>query len=74
MEHSLHLAASHFLSCITPTQRVKTYEGGNNNKDDESSDDDDACDDPSAIATEALCKLLGLIKQVSPIARNHLNY
>jgi hypothetical protein len=74
MEHSLHLAAGHFLSCITPTQRVKTHEGGNDNKDDESSDNDDACDDPSAIATEALRKLLGLINQVSPIACNHLNY
>ena len=62
-------------SLITPTQTGKTYEGGNDNKkDDESSEDNDSCDDCSAITAEALCKLLGVIKQVSPITHNYLDY
>ena len=73
MEHSLHLAAGHFLSCITPAKPVTAHEGGTDNENDKLSEDEDYCDDPSAITAEALRKLLGLIKQVSPIRHSQLS-
>ena len=73
MEHSLHLTAGHFLSCITPVKPVTAHEGGTDNKNDELSEDDGYCDDSSTITAEALHKLLGLIKQVSPIHHSQLS-
>ena len=70
MEHSLHLAAGHVLSHITPVDAEKTCEA----RDDDDDDDNETSvgatsNDHSGIISNTLCKLLGLIKQVHLITR-----
>ena len=72
MEHSLHLAAGHALSCITPMHTTKKHSAGKDNKEDGSSAGVVASDNGSAIISHALCKLLGLIKQVRVL--HHIYY
>jgi hypothetical protein len=67
MEHSLHLAAGHVLSSITlmHTETLrKARNESNDDKNDDMSDDAASSDECSAIITNGLRKLLGLIKQV----------
>ncbi len=69
MEHTLHLAAGHVLSRITPMHTERTRKARIDDKNDNSSDGTAASDDGSAIISHGLCKLLGLIKQVRVILR-----
>ena len=65
MEHSLHLAAGHVLSCITPVHTRKPHRARNDDGDDDDESVGGATDDEaSAVLSHALRKLLGLIKQV----------
>jgi len=63
MEHALHLAAGHVLSRITPVD-TQTHDATKDDKGDKSLAGVAGSDDPTAIVSNALCKLLGLIKQV----------
>ena len=74
MEHSLHLAVGHVLSCISPAPIVKKKSTGIDNEDDELSADDASADDSGRVIPGALRKMLELIKQVSQIDRNYLTY
>ena len=72
MEHSLHLAVGHALSCITPMHTMKKHSAGKDNKEDGSSAGIVASNNGSAIISHALRKLLGLIKQVHVL--HHIYY
>ncbi len=76
MEHVLHLAAGHVLSHITPVHTEKTRRARNNNNDDNDNNKTYAgtasSDNCSTIISNATCKMLGLIKQVSLI--HHICY
>ena len=61
MEHSMNLAVGHFLSHVTP---MHTASAARDNDDDGSAEDAAPSDDSSAIISNALRKLLTLIKQV----------
>ena len=65
MEHSLHLAAGHVLSHITP---VQTEQMRGARKDDEN-DETSVGEECSAIISHGLRKMLGLINQVYIICR-----
>jgi hypothetical protein len=67
MEHSLHLAAGHVLSHITPESTEKAHGAGNDNDndiDDETFAGAASSDDGSAVISNSIRKLLGLITQV----------
>ena len=74
MEHSLHLAVSHILSCVSPAPAAKKTSTGIDNEDDELSADDASADDNGRVIPGALRKMLELIKQVSRIDCNYLTY
>jgi predicted transcriptional regulator len=61
MEHSLHLGVGHLLARITPARTRKAQDAG---KEDESSFDSADSDCISSILSDALRKLLALIRQV----------
>jgi hypothetical protein len=65
MEHALHLAAGHVLSCIAPAPTAKKNSTGIDNEDDELSADGSSADDSGRVIPGALRKMLELIKQVS---------
>jgi hypothetical protein len=69
MEHSLHLAAGHVLSHITPVYTNITHKAINDEENDKTSADSATSDECSAIIATRLRKLLGLIKQVCIIYR-----
>ncbi len=69
MEHSLHLAAGHVLSCITLVHTEITRKATNDEENDETSAGSATSDECSAIIATGLRKLLGLIKQVCIIHR-----
>ena len=73
MEHSLNLGVRHVLSRITPMRTGKT-DGASNNDDNDKSLAGDTSDDRGNVIAGALCKLMGLIKQVRPIDRNYHIY
>ena len=64
IEHLLHLGAGYVLSHIIPVPSAKINGTRNDNEDDESSGDDSSDDDSGAVTPGALCKIIGLIKQV----------
>jgi hypothetical protein len=66
MEHSLHLAACHVLSQITPVRTEKRPLATIDNEDNDYdiSVGNAISDDCSAVLSQGLRKLLGLIKQV----------
>jgi hypothetical protein len=70
MEHALNLAAGHVISHIVPIKPGKTHRAGasDDNKDNESSEND-SDDDSGPTISDALRKLMGLIKQVCRIDR-----
>ena len=72
MEHSLHLAAGHVLSRITPVH-TENMPAARNDELDESDDETSAgtatSDEGSAIISHALRKLLGFITQVHILYR-----
>ncbi len=78
MEHMLHLAAGHVLSHITPVCTEKTCGARNDDNDDDDNDNDEtyagtaSSDNCSSIISNAVRKMLGLIKQVSLI--HHVCY
>ena len=58
MEHSLHLAAKHFVEAIVPASHMSNedlFEGENDSNDD---------DDPEFTSGDSLGKALALVKQV----------
>ena len=58
MEHSLHLAAKHFIEAIVPTSHMSNkdiFEGDNDSNDD---------DKPEFASGDSLGKVLALVKQV----------
>jgi len=61
MEHSLHLGVGHVLARVTPARTRKAQDTG---KEDESSSDSADSDGISSILSDALRKLLALIRQV----------
>jgi hypothetical protein len=73
MEHALHLAAGHVLSHITPVRTEKTRRARNDDDDDNDNDDEEtyagaaSSDNCSTVISNAVHKMLGLIKQVSLI-------
>jgi hypothetical protein len=69
MEHSLNLGVTHILSCITPMHTGK-IDGTSNDNDNDKSLAGDTSDDCGDVIAGALCKLIGLIKQVHPIDCN----
>ena len=64
MEHSLHLAAKHFIETITPclSEKDGTIGTGALAKEDEDDDDDD---DDDIDAVDSLGKAIAFVKQVS---------
>jgi hypothetical protein len=62
MEHLLHLAVGHVLSCITPARKARI-----NDEDDDTSAGTVSSDECGANISHGLRKLLGLIKQVCVI-------
>ena len=62
MEHSLHLAAKHFIETITPclSEKDGTIGTGALAEEDEDDDDDDDID-----AVDSLGKAIAFVKQVS---------
>jgi hypothetical protein len=71
MEHSLNLRVTHILSQITPMCTGK-MDGTSNEDEDDKLLAGDTSDDHGDVIAGALCKLIGLIKQVHPI--NHNSY
>ena len=69
MEHSLHLAAGHVLSRITPVHTEMIRKATNNEENNETSAGSMTSDECSPIIATGLRKLLGLIKQVCIICR-----
>ena len=59
MEHSLHLAAKHFVESITPLSRNTGDTSGGASDDDCDDDDDDDLD-----SGDSLGKAIALVKQV----------
>jgi len=73
MEHSLHLGVGHLLSCIIPVNTRKTH--GVRNDENEDDDFDISPDDEyGPVISDALRKLLGLIKQVRRICCHYHIY
>jgi hypothetical protein len=66
MEHSLHLAACHVLSKITPVQSEKRPKARAIDEDNDNDIlvDGSVSDECSAILSHGIRKLLGLIRQV----------
>jgi hypothetical protein len=64
MEHSLHLAAGHVLSRITPAHKARI-----DDEDDNTSAGAASSDECGTNISHGLRKLLGLIKQVCVIHR-----
>jgi hypothetical protein len=73
MEHVLHLAAGHVLSHIAPVRTEKTHgarnndDNNNNNNDKETYAGAASSNNCSTMISNAIHKMLGLIKQVSLI-------
>ena len=63
MEHSLHLAAKHFIETITPCLSEKDGTIGTGALAEEDEDDDDDDDDIDAV--DSLGKAIAFVKQVS---------
>lgn len=68
MEHSLHLAAKHFVKSITPPSRDTCDTSGG----DPASDDDGNKDDEDIESSDSLGKVISFMKQIhkSPQARS----
>ena len=64
MEHSLHLAAKHFIETITPCLSEKDGTIGTGALAEEDEDDDDD-DDDDIDAVDSLGKAIAFVKQVS---------
>lgn len=66
MEHSLHLAAKHFVQTIVPHHKKKGTTGADSG-DDSASDggEDDDGDDEAIDAGDSLGKAIALVKQVN---------
>ena len=64
MEHSLHLAAKHFIETITPCLSKKDGTIGTGALAEEDEDDDDD-DDDDIDAVDSLGKAIAFVKQVS---------
>jgi hypothetical protein len=66
MEHSLHLAAKHFVQTITPRSSKKHGAPGGEYESDPASDgdDDDNNDNGAVDAGNSLGKAIALVKQV----------
>jgi hypothetical protein len=68
MEHSLHLAAKHFVQSIAPCSSKKADNPGTDTEDDpvpDNIDDDDDDDDDDIDAGDSLGKAIALVKQVT---------
>jgi hypothetical protein len=67
MEHSLHLAAKHFVQTIAPHSSRKADNPGTDTEDDHVSDngEDDDDDGDDVDAGDSLGKAIALVKQVS---------
>jgi hypothetical protein len=66
MEHSLHLAAKHFVETIAPHHKKHGTSAGDNEGDSASDGGEDDDDDDEAIdAGDSLGKAIALVKQVS---------
>ena len=68
MEHSLHLAAKHFVQTITPHHK-KTGTAGADSEDDSASDGggDDDGDDEAIDTGDSLGKAIAFVKQVGHV-------
>ena len=66
MEHSLHLAAKHFVQTIAPRSSKKCGAPGGEDESNPASDgdDDDDNDDGAVDAGNSLGKAIALVKQV----------
>jgi hypothetical protein len=67
MEHSLHLAAKHFVQTIAPRSSKKCGAPGGEYESDpalDGNDDDDDDDDGAVDAGNSLGKAIALVKQV----------
>jgi hypothetical protein len=66
MEHSLHLAAKHFVQAVAPHHKTHAPSVGDNEGDSASDGGEDDDDDGEAIdAGDSLRKAIALVKQVS---------
>ena len=67
MEHSLHLAAKHFIETITPclSEKDGTIGTGALAEEDEDDDDNDNDNDNDIDAVDSLGKAIAFVKQVS---------
>ena len=72
MEHSLHVAAKHFVQTIAPHFSKKLGTSGNegnptsaNDSEDPASDNDDEDEDEDIDSGDSLGKAIALVKQVS---------
>src|SRR6266571_247860 len=72
MEHSLHVAAKHFVQTIAPHFSKKLGTSGNegnptsaNDSEDPASDNDDEDEDEDIDSGDSLRKAIALVKQVS---------
>jgi hypothetical protein len=63
MEHSLHLAAKHFVQTIAPHHKKRGTSGADEG--DSASDGEDDGDDVAIDAGDSLGKAIALVKQVS---------
>lgn len=68
MEHSLHLAAKHFVQTVAPhcekRRAPASDSGGDSTLDSGEDDDDDDDDDDNIDAGDSLSKAIALVKQV----------
>lgn len=63
MEHSLHLAAKHFIEAVAPCPSEKC--GANGTAEDAEDNEDDEDDDLDLEVVDSLGKAIALVKQVS---------
>jgi hypothetical protein len=65
MEHSLHLAAKHFVQTIVPLSKKRGTSGADEEGDSASDGEDNDGNDEDIDAGDSLGKAIALVKQVS---------